>query len=64
MGEIAVKKIAFIGGGAMAKAIIKGILGCGLIAPEMITVGEPTEAHAQSLREAYGVRKQRRMLIW
>ena len=55
MGEIAVKKIAFIGGGAMAKAIIKGILGGGLIAPEMITVGEPTEAHARSLHEAYGV---------
>ena len=55
MGQIAVKKIAFIGGGAMAKAIIKGIIGGGLIAPEMITVGEPTEAHARSLLEAFGV---------
>lgn len=55
MGQIAVKKIAFIGGGAMAKAIIKGIIGGGLIAPEMITVGEPTEAHARSLHEAFGV---------
>lgn len=55
MGQIAVKKIAFIGGGAMAKAIIKGIIGGGLIAPEMITVGEPTEAHARTLHEAFGV---------
>lgn len=55
MGQIAVKKIAFIGGGAMAKAIIKGIIGGGLIAPEMINVGEPTEAHARSLHEAFGV---------
>ena len=55
MGQIAVKNIAFIGGGAMAKAIIKGIIGGGLIAPDMITVGEPTEAHARSLHEAFGV---------
>lgn len=55
MGQIAVKKIAFIGGGAMAKAIIKGIIGGGLIAPEKITVGEPTEAHARILHEAFGV---------
>ena len=55
MGQIAVKKIAFIGGGAIAKAIIKGFIGGGLIAQEMITVGEPTEAHARSLHEAFGV---------
>lgn len=53
--KLAVKKIAFIGGGAMAKAIIKGIIGGGLVQPEMITVGEPTKEHADSLHAAYGV---------
>lgn len=56
MGKINLKKIAFIGGGAMAKAIIKGIIGGGLVAPEQIMVGEPTEAHAAALHADYGVK--------
>ena len=55
MGKINLNKIAFIGGGAMAKAIIKGIIGGGLVAPEQIMVGEPTEAHAAVLHAEYGV---------
>ena len=55
MGQIAVKQNALIGGGAMEKAIIKGNIEDGLSEPEMITVGEPTEAHARSLHEAFGV---------
>lgn len=55
MGKINLNKIAFIGGGAMAKAIIKGIIGGGLVAPEQIMVGEPTEAHAAALHAEYGV---------
>ena len=55
MGKINLNKIAFIGGGAMAKAIIKGIIG-GLVAPEQIMVGEPTEAHAAALHADYGVK--------
>ena len=55
MGKINLNKIAFIGGGAMAKAIIKGIIGGGLVAPEQIMVGEPTEAHAAALHADYGV---------
>ena len=56
MGKINLNKIAFIGGGAMAKAIIKGIIGGGLVAPEQIMVGEPTEAHAAALHADYGVK--------
>ena len=56
MGKINLKKIAFIGGGAMAKAIIKGMIGGGLVAPEQIMVGEPTEAHAAALHADYGVK--------
>lgn len=55
MGKINLQKIAFIGGGAMAKAIIKGILGGGLVAPEQIMVGEPTQEHADALHAAFGV---------
>lgn len=49
-------KVAFIGGGAMAEAIIKGILAAGLLAPEDITVSEPTAARREYLKTAYGVR--------
>ena len=56
MGKINLNKIAFIGGGAMAKAIIKGIIGGGLVAPEQIMVGEPTAAHAAALHADYGVK--------
>lgn len=56
MGKINVGKIAFIGGGAMAKAIIKGIIASGLVSPCMITVGEPTKEHADALSSVYGVK--------
>ena len=38
-----VQKIAFVGGGAMAEAIIKGILAGGLLAAENIFVGNRTQ---------------------
>lgn len=55
MGALNYKKIAFIGGGAMAKAIIKGIIGGGLVAPETITVAQPTKAHGEALHAEFGI---------
>ena len=53
--EINVEKIAFIGGGAMAEAIIKGIIGSGMIAGSQIFVGEHTAERCNYLQDAYGV---------
>ena len=49
------KKIAFIGGGAMAEAIIKGVLGGGLIAASDIYVGNRTQKRCDYLKATYGV---------
>ncbi|MGM9561662.1 MAG: pyrroline-5-carboxylate reductase [Phascolarctobacterium sp.] len=49
------KKIAFIGGGAMAEAIIKGVLGGGLIAAGDIYVGNRTQKRCDYLKATYGV---------
>jgi len=54
--KINLNKIAFIGGGAMAEAIIKGIIGSGLIAGESIAVGEHTAERCTYLNETYGVK--------
>ncbi len=56
MEKINLNKIAFIGGGAMAEAIIKGIIGSGLIAGESIAVGEHTAKRCTYLNETYGVK--------
>ncbi|MCB0108840.1 MAG: pyrroline-5-carboxylate reductase [Caldilineaceae bacterium] len=48
-------KIAFIGSGAMAEAIIKGILAKGLIAAERITASDPVSARQRVMAETYGV---------
>ena len=53
MEKINLNKIAFIGGGAMAEAIIKGIIGSGLIAGENIAVGEHTAERCAYLNETY-----------
>lgn len=55
MEKINVNKIAFIGGGAMAEAIIKGITGSGLVAGSTIAVGEHTPERCTYLNETYGV---------
>ena len=48
-------KLTFIGGGAMAEAIIKSVTEKGIAAGADISVGEPVTARADSLRQSYGV---------
>ena len=55
MEKLSLNKIAFIGGGAMAEAIIKGIIGSGLVAGETIAVGEHGAERCNYLNETYGV---------
>ena len=48
-------RLAFVGGGVMAEAIIGGALGAGLVAPGDVSVGEPVAARREQLAEAHGV---------
>jgi len=48
-------KIAFIGGGVMAEAMIKGILGRGLARPQDIVVSDISEKRRSLLGQVYGV---------
>lgn len=56
MTHLEARKIAFVGGGAMAEAIIKGMLGAQLLPPEQISVGNRTQKRCDYLEECYGVR--------
>ncbi|MBI3958410.1 MAG: pyrroline-5-carboxylate reductase [Chloroflexi bacterium] len=48
-------KIAFIGGGAMAEAILKRLVLGGLAQPEQIAVSEPVPARRDYLQAEYGI---------
>ena len=48
--------LAVIGGGRMGEAIIGGLVGGGVIAPDSITVAEPNAARRDTLAAAFGVR--------
>jgi pyrroline-5-carboxylate reductase len=48
-------QLAFIGGGTMAEAILKGVLAAKLANPEDIRVGEPIAARREFLSDTYGV---------
>lgn len=48
-------KLAFIGGGVMAEAMISGVIGARLSIPSDISIGEPIEARRNHLFEKYGV---------
>jgi pyrroline-5-carboxylate reductase len=48
-------QVTFIGGGTMAEAVLKGLLGKSLIDPSRIVVSEPRTERGAELREKYGV---------
>jgi pyrroline-5-carboxylate reductase len=48
-------KIGFIGGGAMAQALIKGLLAADLVLPSQIQVYNISPARAEKLRDIYGI---------
>jgi len=48
-------KLAFIGGGAMAEAIVRGVLSASLAKPEEIVVGEVVEQRCRYLTDQYRV---------
>lgn len=50
------RKIAFVGSGTMAEAMIKGLLGQGLVAPDQVIASGPRAERGQELSERYGVR--------
>ena len=48
-------RLAFIGGGTMAEAILGGMLDAGLAAPADIAIGEPVARRREYLADKYGV---------
>ena len=48
-------KIVFIGCGAMGEAILKGMLGGGLVKKEQVTAAVPTAKRQAYLQETYGI---------
>ena len=48
-------RLAFIGGGTMAEAILRGVLAAGLAKPDDISVGEPVPERGRFLSNEYGV---------
>ena len=53
-------RISFIGGGAMAEAMIAGILKAGLTEAQYVIVGEPVETRRDYLRATYSVESAER----
>ncbi|MEZ4617594.1 MAG: NAD(P)-binding domain-containing protein [Caldilineaceae bacterium] len=53
--SLAGSKIAFIGSGAMAEAIIKGMLSRGLVTADQIVASDPVSARQTLMAETYNV---------
>lgn len=49
------KKIAFLGGGNMAEALIKGILAAGTVKPDQVLVTDISSERLEHLRKTYGI---------
>ncbi|MEB3298074.1 MAG: pyrroline-5-carboxylate reductase [Candidatus Sericytochromatia bacterium] len=48
-------QLAFVGGGTMAEALVKGLIGRGVHAPQKLLVSDPLPSRLAHLRETYGV---------
>ena len=48
-------RLAFIGGGTMAAAILGGLLDAGLAAPAAVAIGEPVARRREYLADKYGI---------
>src|SRR5574341_2007499 len=53
------KKIAFLGGGNMAEALIKGLIAAGTAKPEQILVTDMSADRLEHLKKAYGITAQK-----
>lgn len=53
--ELAIERLAVIGGGRMGEAIVAGLVGSGAIAASRIVIAEPSGTRRASLAEAHGV---------
>ena len=49
-------RVAFVGSGAMAEAMIRGLLRQGMVAPEQIVASGPRAERGQALSDQYAVR--------
>ena len=61
------QKIAFVGGGQMAEALIGGMLSAKLCAPERIWATDPAAARLDHLKKKYGIQvggKNREAVVW
>ena len=54
MSELATRRFGFVGGGAMAEALVGGLVGAG-VSPDRIRVADPDPARQKALAEAHGV---------
>ena len=52
-------RISFIGGGAMAEAMIAGVIEAGVTGAQQIRVGEPVEARRGYLQDTYSIETTR-----
>ncbi len=50
------KKIGFVGGGAMAEALTRGVLQAGLVAADQVTIGDVATERLEYLAGTYGVK--------
>lgn len=58
MMEKKMPEVGFIGGGAMAEALISGLISCGRVAAEKIHVSDHKDGRCRELEDKYGVQAQ------